>query len=77
LLKPVPGAVSFLTEDDDLVLALVEIETETSFHFAAIARTIMSAGDVVDVDQKSATLRVGEVNEFHRLLHLAKEVVKD
>jgi hypothetical protein len=33
----------------------------------------MSAGDVVDVHQKSAALRVGEVNEFHQLLHLAKK----
>src|ERR1044072_118923 len=58
LLELVPGAICFLAEDDDLVLALVEIESEASFNVAAIARAIMSAGDVIDVDQKSPALRV-------------------
>jgi hypothetical protein len=67
LLKFLPRPVRFFTEDDDFVLPFVKVETEPSFN-VAFPGTIVSGGDVIYVDQKSATLGMGEVNEFHPVL---------
>jgi hypothetical protein len=63
-LQLLPGALCFLAENNYVVLAIVEIKSEASFNVAAPG-PIMSAGDVIDVDQKSATLGMGYVKEFH------------
>jgi hypothetical protein len=59
-----PCAICFFTEQNDVVLALVEVKTEASLK-VTFTRTIMSAGDVIDMNKKSAALGVSEVNEFH------------
>lgn len=58
-----PGAISFFTEDDDFVLPFIQIEAEARFE-VTVARPIVSAGDVIYVDQNAATLGMGEVDEF-------------
>src|SRR5687768_4009865 len=67
LLQFLPGALRLIAEDDHVVLAFIEIETEARLN-VAFAWTIVGAGDVIDMDQKSAALGVGELNKLHRVI---------
>jgi hypothetical protein len=73
LLQLRPGAICFFAEEDDFVLSLVEIETETGFD-GAFTGTVVSGSNVIYVDQKSATLGMSEVDVFNQCGHLSKSV---
>jgi hypothetical protein len=62
-----PNAICFVTEDDDVVLAVIQIQTDTGLG-VAFAGPVMSARDVIDMDQKSSALGMGYFNEFHRVI---------
>jgi hypothetical protein len=74
-LQHLPRAIRFLAEDDDVALPVIEIKTEAGLN-VALAWTIVGAGDVIDMDQKSAALGMGELNEFHRVITSLEKVQK-
>jgi hypothetical protein len=61
-----PCAIRFFAEQNYVVLALVEVETEASLNIT-FTWPVVRAGDVIDMDKKSAALGVSEVNKFHRV----------
>jgi hypothetical protein len=61
-----PCAIRFFAKQDYVVLALIEVQTEASLK-VTFTWPIVRAGDVIDMDKKSAALRVSEVNKFHRV----------
>jgi len=64
-LQGLPRLLGVFAKDYDVVLALIEIETQTRFD-VTFTLTIDRAGDVIDVHDHSAALGMGEFDEFHR-----------
>lgn len=67
LLQHLPGPFGFFSEQHDVVLAHVDIETQTRLD-VAFRRSKMGTGDVIDVNHESASLGVGDLDELHVVL---------
>jgi len=72
-LQFLPGLLRVLAEDHDVVLAFVEIKTQTRLD-VAFALTVDRARDVIDVNEHSAALRMGKLDVFHRFMPQKKRV---
>ena len=72
-LQLLPRAFCFFTEDYYLVLAFIEVQAKTRFH-VAFAVSIVRGRDVIDVDEKSPALGMGELDEFHLITSKQKFV---
>src|SRR6185369_1911411 len=63
-LQLLPGLLGVVAEDHDVILALIEIQTQSRLDFA-FAGSIDRTCDVIDVDDHSPALRMGKLEEFH------------
>jgi hypothetical protein len=70
-LQNLPRSLCFLAENHNVVLALIEIKTQTRLYIT-FAGTIRRTRNVIDVNHDSATLRMRELDEFHRFGFLKK-----
>jgi hypothetical protein len=63
-LQLLPRALCLIAEKYDLALPFVEIKGQARLYLA-FGGTKVRAGNVIDVNKKRPTLRMGELDEFH------------